>query len=634
MKSKGGKTLPFGTDLDLPLKVATEKVAILGQSDGGKTYAAMLLVELLLANGVQVIVRDPVGVWWGLRYSADGKHPGFQVLVLGGRNGSLPLSPNAGKATARLLVERRLSAVIDVSEMDQIAQAKFMRDFESEFFELMKRHPHPVHCVYEEAQEFIPEDPEGKEEVAMRGAIIRLMKVGRNYGVGWTIVSQEPQAVSKRALSQVGTMIAKRTMGDYAQRVFVGWAQAHLRDKAAREELLAQLPTMDKTQGYIASPYFLGTSRLFTVAKKTTFDSSRTPEVGEGTVAPPKVLADAEVEKIRAEFAGLVEQLEAEDPEALKRRVRQLEQEVAQAQRVAKATAEKPTAPAADPKIEQQLRQARAALEDAVKFIVKIEAQDFFKAGVPEADRTTIQRAIETAVGKALNEVEAKVTAELGSARKLQAEATALKDHLQRLASMEVPVNLVVRHQQPLVISGAARPRAPAPAATTPAKTHAGEVQIKAGARRILQALAMFPGPQPRGKVGMISGLSPSTGTFSDYLGALRRAGLMTDAANGELEITSAGLSFVGPISVPTGAELIQLWAPKLKGGARRMLDILVARYPGWVARADLGAQAGLSPSTGTFSDYLGALRRAQLIEDGAGGAVRASQNLFLGAAA
>jgi hypothetical protein len=42
------------------------------------------LVELLLTSAARICVVDPLGVWWGLRSSADGITPGFPVIVFGG----------------------------------------------------------------------------------------------------------------------------------------------------------------------------------------------------------------------------------------------------------------------------------------------------------------------------------------------------------------------------------------------------------------------------------------------------------------------------------------------------------------------------------------------------------------------
>ena len=62
-----------------------DRIAIVGTAGSGKTYAAKGFVERLLDIGARVAIVDPLGVWWGLRASADGSAAGYPVVVFGGR---------------------------------------------------------------------------------------------------------------------------------------------------------------------------------------------------------------------------------------------------------------------------------------------------------------------------------------------------------------------------------------------------------------------------------------------------------------------------------------------------------------------------------------------------------------------
>src|SRR5690606_28120690 len=84
-KSKAG-------DFSLPLQVVTEAVGILGRRGSGKTNTAGVIAEGLLEAGQQVIIFDPLDVWWGLKSSASGKAAGYPVVILGGRHADLPLT--------------------------------------------------------------------------------------------------------------------------------------------------------------------------------------------------------------------------------------------------------------------------------------------------------------------------------------------------------------------------------------------------------------------------------------------------------------------------------------------------------------------------------------------------------------
>ena len=122
--------LRLGPALSLPLDAVTQKTAMLGRTGSGKTYAATKLTEEMLDAGAQIIALDPVGVWYGLRLGADGKSPGISIPVFGGLHGDVPLEPTAGKMIADLIVDRGISAMIDVSQFEHDSEkARFAGDF-------------------------------------------------------------------------------------------------------------------------------------------------------------------------------------------------------------------------------------------------------------------------------------------------------------------------------------------------------------------------------------------------------------------------------------------------------------------------------------------------------------------------
>jgi hypothetical protein len=70
----------------LPVAALDERLAVVGTSGSGKTYATKGLVERLMQAGARVCVVDPLGVWWGLSLAADGTTAaGSPVVVFGGR---------------------------------------------------------------------------------------------------------------------------------------------------------------------------------------------------------------------------------------------------------------------------------------------------------------------------------------------------------------------------------------------------------------------------------------------------------------------------------------------------------------------------------------------------------------------
>lgn len=140
--------LQIADDLALPLDTVTETIAILAKRGSGKTYTAAVLVEELVCHGQPVVVIDPIGVWWGLRSSADGTGPGLPVAMIGGEHGDLPLTEHAGTRLAEVLVERRVPAVLDLSELSKSAARRFMADFMERLYHLTRD---PLHLVVDEA---------------------------------------------------------------------------------------------------------------------------------------------------------------------------------------------------------------------------------------------------------------------------------------------------------------------------------------------------------------------------------------------------------------------------------------------------------------------------------------------------
>ena len=55
---------------------------------------------------------NPMGVWWGLRVGADGRGPGYPVVVFGGEHADLPLDEDKASELADALVATNVSAVI------------------------------------------------------------------------------------------------------------------------------------------------------------------------------------------------------------------------------------------------------------------------------------------------------------------------------------------------------------------------------------------------------------------------------------------------------------------------------------------------------------------------------------------
>ena len=148
----------------LPLEAATETFAILAVKRAGKSNAAVVMAEEMYDAGIPWVAVDPKGDWWGVRAAGDGEAAGLSVLVFGGLHGDVPLEPGGGRLVADLIVEQRITCVLDVSEMTKADQRRFLIDFADRLY---RRNTEPLHVFCEEADEYIPQRTTGEVAAAM-----------------------------------------------------------------------------------------------------------------------------------------------------------------------------------------------------------------------------------------------------------------------------------------------------------------------------------------------------------------------------------------------------------------------------------------------------------------------------------
>lgn len=312
------KNLKISKEISLPIDAVTQTLAAIGRKGAGKTYLATMIAEQMLDIGSQVVVIDPVGNWWGLRVGADGKSKGKDIFVIGGDHGDVPLVPEAGAKIAKLLVEKNASAVLDVSSFRLGERKRFCTDFGEELLHLKKSHRTPMHIFIEEAQLIIPQRV-GPEEARMVGAYEQIVRLGRNYGIGCTLITQRPQSVNKEVLSQVECLCVLQVTGPHERKALEEWVQ----EVGADRKLVRELPGLERGEGFVWSPSWLRIFKRVHFSKKETFDASSTPEVGKATKAAS--LSSVDVKALREDMADVVAQAEKDDPVVLHRKIRELE---------------------------------------------------------------------------------------------------------------------------------------------------------------------------------------------------------------------------------------------------------------------------------------------------------------------
>jgi hypothetical protein len=578
------KTLKLSKDVELPVDVVTERLALVGQSGSGKTYAAMRLGELMLDAGAQIIALDPMAVWWGLLSAANGQASGYPVHVFGGEHAHVPIVPEAGALVAGVIVERGISAVIDIANFTRSDQVMFSSAFAERFYELQVKVKRPVHLFFEEAHSFLPQnlpaegrggDPR-KNPAVMLNRMERIVRQGRSQGVGCSMITQQPQAVNKAALNQAGTLIAMRTMGKHERKAIGDW----MADKATDDSQLKLdqlLPKLGTGEAWVASPHFLSLFKHTHISKKTTFDSSATPKFGVKLEAP-KVLADVDVEALRESMKTVVEQVEKDDPAPLRRRIAELERQLATKAKVVEQV-EVPVLKGAE------LKALEAAIAKATTVHQKLlEGLD------------PLQNALELANGA-----------------------------LYRLSKPAVKVAAPSNghaHARPVL-------QTPVPAIASTVPTIDG---CDLGARKMLAELAaVHPAALTRRELATRTVMAHGGSSFRTYISQLRSRGLVEDSAGGDLVATAAGLEAAKGAKPASRNELVALWGQKLDRAARVMLDhLLGAQQP--LQKDQLAELANVTPGGSSHRTYLSQLRSAGLMEAEGRGLV-AGHALFIGEA-
>lgn len=567
--------LRLAADLTLPLDSVTQMIAVLAQRGAGKTYAASVLAEEMLKAAVQVVVIDPLDVWWGLRASADGEQAGLPVVVFGGARGDLPLTPDNAAVIADLVIEQGLSVVLSVSHLRKKEQRAFVGAFCERLYQ-RKIEPtyrgRPLHIILDEADLFIPQRLTKGTAEASRDAVADIAQRGRARGLGATVISQRAAVLDKDTLTQADTLIVLRTTGLPDRKAMEAWLETHLRE-AGQRIFVETLPSLPVGTAWVWSPG----ANLFQqiqVRRRETFDSSATPKVGE-VRAQPKALAAVDLGRLRTHLAATIEKAEADDPRRLRARIAELERQL----------------------------QAGGRVETRVERVVEYVEVPVLS----DEARDQLSQAME-----ALMVAEAR----------FQEIAETIQESVRAVPLRTAPV------PQPAPVSRTHTSAKPPSPEGTPA---APSVELDTGARGLLEVLLQrHPLQFTRTQLATLAGRGQKSSSYAAQIALLKKAGLV-DEQDRLLGLTPAAVAAYGA-QLPTpqsSAEVRAMWRQRLPDGPRKMLDVLSEAYPTWIARDDLATASGYSPTSSSVGAHLKVLRDNGLVEVERGHS-RASDVLFL----
>jgi DNA helicase HerA-like ATPase len=220
------KALNISPELAIPQDIVTSTVIVYGGKGMGKTNLGSVIIEELAKAGLRWSVLDPMGVFWGLRHSADGKGPGIECVILGGTHGDIPIEPTGGATVADLVIDESANTIIDFSRKangkmwSKGEKIRFVTEYAIRLFErqgeLVKgRRREPIFQLLDEAARYIPQQIPASSPMLAEcvGAWETAAEEGRNIGMGVGFLTQRSARMNKSVSELADVMFAFRTVG-------------------------------------------------------------------------------------------------------------------------------------------------------------------------------------------------------------------------------------------------------------------------------------------------------------------------------------------------------------------------------------------------------------------------------------
>jgi hypothetical protein len=595
----------------IPNAALDDRLAFVGTSGSGKTFAAKGRVETLLEMRHRVVIVDPLDVWFGLRLELDGKTPAYDVAIFGGKHADLPLNEHAGAIIGEAIATSSESCILSLASLRTSAsRQRFMLAFLDALYECTDPDKQePYHVVFDEADLWAPQRPMGNEAMLCH-LMEEIVRRGRVKGFIPWLISQRPAVLNKNVLSQADGLVAMSLTSSQDRDAIGAWIEGQA-DRKDMAKVLADLPTLQRGHGVVWMPRH-GILRTVAFPANKTFDSSRTPKRGEKKINT--VIAPLNIDALRAKLSTVELEAKANDPTELKKRVADLTRQLqdAQDQRETEAGAGAPSEP--DPAaLDAEYQRGR---------------DEGFEEGRQEGYRDGL-RALEPI---------APVVADLSERLKDASQFTADLERLM-LAPMPAPaarepVAAPARHLRIPEVAPA-RPQREVIAAPAPRQREAGG-SLPGPQQRIVDAVrwwesvgVMMP---TKVQVAIVAEYSPGGGAFNNPLGALRSAGLLNPSAgDGAVSLTREGRRLArAPQGTATTAELHAKIMAIVAGPQQRILTPLLRAYPRDLSKEAVAQAANYEPNGGAFNNPLGALRSLGLIDYPQRGRVVALPILFI----
>lgn len=541
---------------EIPAEARVHTAVIVGNTGSGKSSAARgAFVEAILRAKRRCCIIDPTGIWWGLRFMADGS-PGFPIAIVGGLYGDVPLSDYDAVSLADWIGQHDEPVIVDVSEMTIGERQEFGTEF---FAQLYKANRRPLHLIIDEADEFAPQNPM-PETKRLLHHVDRIVRRGRVRGFRPMMITQRPSVLHKNVMSQASALVAMRLLGSQDRDAVQLWIKGQ-GDLAAGKEVLNTLARLQVGEGWAWVPG-LGILNRGRFPMFTTFDSSRTPKDDEPPVEPPGPFP------FRDELAQLLEGVTGQDEED-----------------------------------EEEEHGARITTEPDPARIAAAE-----KVGYERGHREGFAKGYDVATST----LQGRVSGVLQAGEAFMLELRQIGEQLAN-GSTPAPATLIV-HPTKQSADEWARDNV-VPMQTKATARVRNQVANNAAAEKLLAALVSVRDGKKWNEICVIAGLAYANGHFYGGRKYLIDEGLATESG-GIVTVTPAGMRVAGGKRDPVPrSQILAQWSSKLRPPGGQMLQAIAAARGLQLTKAQLAGALKIKPDNGHWYGGTKAMRDANLVD-------------------
>jgi hypothetical protein len=320
------KQIQIGT-VKIPLdSYAIGGTAVLGIREAGKTYLSKGIAEQLLDFSVPIIAFDAIGVWRHMKRAgtaANGK--GYRVVVAGGREPDLPLTPKSAPEIVRAAIAQNVSLVIDLYD-HTLSKGDWRSIVRASMRTLLYQNEGLRHVFLEETPEYAPQRVTDGETYA---EVEKLVRMGGNRSLGITLISQRAQEVNKAVLDLCENVVLMRQRGAHAIDSLEKFMDRISPDVA--KEVAKSLPGMSTGEAWVFTTTQENPTRIRFGKIRSFHPDRRKPE------APGKVGEAADVStfvaNLQTALGKMVEDAKANDPARLRSQIVELQRQLAAMQK-------------------------------------------------------------------------------------------------------------------------------------------------------------------------------------------------------------------------------------------------------------------------------------------------------------